>query len=52
MVNRLLEWVLSHTFIVFSMKELQERLKANELRQKDIDRQLQSLEDEGNMSDR
>lgn len=36
------------------MKELQERLKANELRQQDIDRQLQSLDDDDddNLSDR
>ena len=35
------------------MKELQDRIKANELRQRDIDRQLQSLEDvDGNDSDR
>jgi len=31
----------------YSMKELHERLKANELRQKDIDRQLQSLDIDG-----
>jgi len=31
-------------FYICSMRELHERLRANELRQKHIDRQLQSLE--------
>ena len=36
------------------MRELHERLKANERRQQDIDRQLESLDDDDddNMSDR
>ena len=38
-------------FSTFSMKALQDRLKANELRQQDIDRQLQSLGDVENEDD-